>query len=54
MIGYPSATVPLGNAENDHPYGLFLLARENREDLMFRFMSAFEATFPKVKGPNLA
>ncbi|KUJ14326.1 amidase-like protein [Mollisia scopiformis] len=51
--GYPSATVPLGNLENGQPYGLFILARENREDLMFRFMSAFEATFPKIKGPNL-
>ena len=50
---YPAGTVPLGNLENEYPYGLFLLARAGREDLIFRFMSAFEATFPKVKGPRL-
>ena len=50
---YPAGTVPLGNLENGYPYGLFLLARSGREDLIFRFMSAFEATFPKVKGPRL-
>jgi len=51
-IGYPSATVPLGNLpETGLPYGLFLLAREGREDLIFRFMSAFEATFDKIQGP---
>ncbi|KAN0105996.1 amidase signature enzyme [Hyaloscypha variabilis] len=50
---YPAGTVPLGNLENGYPYGLFLLARAGREDLIFRFMSAFEATFPKVKGPRL-
>jgi amidase len=51
--GYPSATVPLGNLENGYPYGLFLLARAGREDLIFKFMSAFEATFSKIKGPHL-
>jgi hypothetical protein len=50
---YPSATVPLGNLEDGYPYGLFLLARAGREDVIFRFMSAFEATFPKIKGPRL-
>lgn len=48
---YPSATVPLGNLENGYPYGLFILARAGSEDLLFRFMRAFEATFPKIKGP---
>jgi amidase len=51
--GYPSATVPLGNLENGYPYGLFLLTKAGREDLIFNFMSAFEATFPKVMGPRL-
>jgi len=46
---YPSATVPLGNLKTDgRPYGLFLLAKRGREDLMFRFMSAWEATMPKI------
>jgi amidase len=53
IVGYPSATVPLGNLENGHPYGLFLLARAHREDLLFRFMSAFEATFREIDGPVL-
>jgi amidase len=52
-IAYPSATVPLGNLEDGSPYGLFLTARAGREDLIFRFMSAFEATFPKALGPRL-
>lgn len=51
--GYPSATVPLGNLENSYPYVFFLLARAGREDLIFRFMSDFETTFPKVNGPFL-
>ncbi|CZR63995.1 uncharacterized protein PAC_13892 [Phialocephala subalpina] len=52
--GYPGATVPLGNLENGQPYGLFLLATTHGGADMFSFMSAFEATFPKVKGPTLA
>jgi amidase len=48
-----SATVPLGNLENSYPYVFFLLARAGREDLIFRFMSDFETTFPKVNGPFL-
>jgi amidase len=54
MKGYPSATVPLGNQEDGSPFGLFLLVREGREDLLFRFMSAFEATMPKSKGPRFS
>ncbi len=53
IAGYPSATVPLGNLANGYPYGLFLLVRAHRDDLIFRFMSAFEATFPKIDGPVL-
>lgn len=51
---YPSATVPLGNTQSDgRPYGLFLLAQTGREDLMFRFMSAWEATMPKIDRSRL-
>lgn len=53
-VGYPSATVPLGNQDDGSPFGLFLLVRENREDLLFRFMSAFEATMHKIQGPSLS
>ncbi|KAG0650131.1 amidase [Hyphodiscus hymeniophilus] len=52
--GYPSATVPLGNQEDGSPFGLFLLVKEDREDLLFRFMSAFEDTMERVKGPSLS
>ena len=51
--GWPSSTVPLGQLENGLPYGLFIIARANREDLIFRFMGSFEATFPRIKGPTL-
>lgn len=46
--------MPLGNLENGQPYGLFLLATTHGEADMFSFIGAFEATFPKVKGPTLA
>ena len=51
---YPSATVPLCNREDGSPFGLFLLVKDGREDLLFRFMSAFEATMERVKGPSLS
>jgi amidase len=51
--GWPSSTVPLGQLENGLPYGLFVIARANREDLIFRFMSSFEAMVPKIRGPTL-
>lgn len=51
-VAHPSATVPLGNIGNGHPYELFLIARAGREDLIFRFMSAFEGTFPNIQGPR--
>ncbi|RWA05000.1 hypothetical protein EKO27_g10101 [Xylaria grammica] len=45
--GYPIATIPLGViSEDGRPYGLGIMAQAGREDLMFQFMSAFEAHFP--------
>ncbi|KAJ5100375.1 amidase signature enzyme [Penicillium angulare] len=45
--GYPIATMPLGVIPKDgRPYGLGIMAQSGREDLMFQFMSAFEAHFP--------
>ncbi|KAF3797676.1 putative amidase [Colletotrichum gloeosporioides] len=50
--GWPIATVPLGNLEtNGQPFGLFVIAPEGREDLLFRFMGAFYATFPAIEKP---
>ncbi|KAH9225423.1 hypothetical protein K456DRAFT_1776035 [Colletotrichum gloeosporioides 23] len=50
--GWPIATVPLGNLEtNGQPFGLFVTAPEGREDLLFRFMGAFYATFRAIEKP---
>ena len=44
--------MPLGLLDyNGRPFGLGLIAQANREDLLFQFMSAFEAVFPKRKVP---
>ncbi|KAJ2987911.1 hypothetical protein NUW58_g4251 [Xylaria curta] len=51
--GWPIATVPLGRTEhNGQPFRLFILARENREDMLLRFMKVFKATFPPVSRPT--
>ncbi|KAI0968988.1 amidase signature enzyme [Xylaria arbuscula] len=43
---WPIATVPLGRTEsNGQPFGLFILAREHREDILLKFMHLFEANF---------
>jgi len=43
--GYPIATVPLGKIDyKDRPFGLAIIAKAGREDLLIRFMSAFEAS----------
>ncbi|KAI0505485.1 amidase signature enzyme [Xylaria bambusicola] len=45
--GYPIATMPLGVIPEDgRPYGLGIMAQAGKEDLMFQFISAFEAHFP--------
>jgi amidase len=31
---------------NSRPFGLAIIAKPGREDNLFRFMSAFEVTFP--------
>ncbi|KAF2257469.1 amidase signature enzyme [Trematosphaeria pertusa] len=46
--GYPIATMPLGILDHlGRPFGLAIKAPAGREDVMFKFMSAFEAVFPK-------
>lgn len=43
--GYPIATMPMGLLKsNGRPFGLGIIAQAGREDLMFQFMSAFEAS----------
>lgn len=43
-LGYPIATVPLGTLSyNGRPFGLAIVAQAGREDLLFTFMSAWEA-----------
>ncbi|KAL8741179.1 MAG: hypothetical protein Q9190_006184 [Brigantiaea leucoxantha] len=51
--GYPIATMPLGILHHKgRPFGLGLIAQAGREDLMFQFMSAYEANFPPRSIPN--
>ncbi|KAL6810507.1 amidase signature enzyme [Trichoderma camerunense] len=51
--GYPIATMPAGVIQADgRPYGLGIMAQTGREDLMFQFMSAFEAHFPPRTIPS--
>lgn len=39
--------MPVGTLNFDgRPYGIGIMAQAGAEDLMFQFMSAFEATFP--------
>ena len=46
--------MPLGLLDyNGRPFGLGLIAKAGREDLIFQFMSAYEATFPKRPIPEL-
>lgn len=41
--GYPIATVPLGQLDyNGRPFGICLMARENDEERLLGFMSAYE------------
>lgn len=50
--GYPAGNVPLGYADfNGRPFGMIIVAPANREDLIIRAMSAWEATFSTWKPP---
>ncbi len=53
--GYPIATVPLGNVEsNGQPFGLFLLAKANHENVLLKFMSLYEgAGVSMCVGPSI-
>lgn len=45
--GYPTATMPAGVIPTDgRPYGIGIMAQASMENLLFQFMSAFEAHSP--------
>ena len=46
--------MPLGYLElNGRPFGMGTIARKDEEGKLFNIMSAWEATFPKRKAPDL-
>ncbi|KAI0199461.1 amidase signature domain-containing protein [Astrocystis sublimbata] len=50
--GYPIASVPLGfSSYNGRPHGMEIVARSGEEAMIFRVMSAWEATFPDARKP---
>ncbi|KAL7941016.1 amidase signature domain-containing protein [Trichoderma barbatum] len=52
--GYPIATAPIGHLRyNGRPFGLCILARANEEELLLRFMAAYEAVAAPRPVPNL-
>lgn len=54
LLGYPIATMPLGVLKDyGRPFGLAIMTKAGREDILFKFMSAFEAEFPKRAIPPL-
>ncbi|KAI1267849.1 amidase signature enzyme [Xylariaceae sp. FL1019] len=52
--GYPLAAVPLGQLRyNNRPFGICILAKANREDLLLRFATAVEQYLPPRPLPSL-
>jgi amidase len=52
--GYPIATAPIGQLRyNGRPFGLCVLARANEEELLLRFMAAYEAVAKPRPVPDL-
>ncbi|KAB5566785.1 amidase-like protein [Coniochaeta sp. 2T2.1] len=50
--GWPIATVPLSRLEkNGQPYGFFVVARDGRQDLLFKFMGGYHKAFPEAERP---
>jgi len=54
--GYPIACVPVGlvrySEDKGRPFGLCLVAKAGQEELLLRFMSAFEQAFPSRPLPR--
>lgn len=52
--GYPIAITPLGTLKyNGRPFGLCIVAKAGREDLLLWFLTAFETMFPNRPVPKL-
>ncbi|KAJ5083647.1 hypothetical protein N7456_013074 [Penicillium angulare] len=52
--GYPICAMPLSYLDyNGRPFGVAAIARKNQEALLIQVMSAWEATFPVRKPPQL-
>ncbi|KAL7805666.1 amidase signature domain-containing protein [Trichoderma aethiopicum] len=52
--GYPIATAPIGQLRyNGRPFGLCVLARADEEELLLRFMAAYEAVAKPRPVPDL-
>lgn len=53
--GWPIASVPLGRWEkNGQPYGLLVMARGDRDDLLLRFMAGWHRVVGGCELPDLA
>ena len=56
VSGYPIACVPLSTVkyseQNERPFGLCLAASAGREELLLRFMQAYERASPPRPLPN--
>ncbi|KAH0266522.1 hypothetical protein KCU91_g10694, partial [Aureobasidium melanogenum] len=51
--GYPIATMPLGYlSEYEKPFGLSIMARAGEEQVLFKFMSAWETIPPRRRTPS--
>ncbi|KAI0969601.1 amidase signature domain-containing protein [Xylaria arbuscula] len=52
--GYPHITIPLGKLNyNGRPFGICVLARENDEAVLLRFMAAYESTTAPRPVPSI-
>jgi amidase len=53
-VGYPIATVPIGQLRyNQRPFGLCIVAKANQEEILLRFMIAYEKVARPRPIPNL-
>ena len=52
--GYPLCSMPLSYLDfNGRPFGMAAIASKNQEHVLVQVMSAWEATFPARKPPQL-
>lgn len=54
MPGYPIAAIPLSYLDfNGRPIGLKVMASAHKEELLLRFLSAYESSFPPRQPPSV-